>query len=272
MALYMIGIGLYDKDDITVRGLEAVKKCDKIYLEYYTSQMVSDPKELEKVYGKEVIVADRNLVESEAEKTILKDAKEGNSAFLVIGDVFGATTHTDLFLRAKNDGIDVHYIPNASIMNVIGVVGLELYKYGKTTSITFPTGSFMPRTPYEVIKMNRDSGLHTLCLLDIKMSEPSIENLKAGVDKPEPPKFMTIKEALKVLLTVENKLGENIIDHNTLVIGCARLGSDEYVIKAGPVFKIEKEDFGAPLHCLIVPGNMHFVEEDAIKEWSIDKE
>lgn len=31
MVLYMIGLGLCDERDITVRGLEAVKKCDKVW-------------------------------------------------------------------------------------------------------------------------------------------------------------------------------------------------------------------------------------------------
>ena len=35
--LYVVGLGLGDERDITVRGLEAVRKCDKVYLEAYTS-------------------------------------------------------------------------------------------------------------------------------------------------------------------------------------------------------------------------------------------
>ena len=35
MTLYFIGIGLADEKDITVKGLEAVKSCDKIFLESY---------------------------------------------------------------------------------------------------------------------------------------------------------------------------------------------------------------------------------------------
>lgn len=35
--LYIVGLGLGDEKDITVRGLEAVKKCDKVYMEAYTS-------------------------------------------------------------------------------------------------------------------------------------------------------------------------------------------------------------------------------------------
>ena len=37
--LYMIGIGLSDEKDITVKGLEAVKSCEHIYLENYTNSL-----------------------------------------------------------------------------------------------------------------------------------------------------------------------------------------------------------------------------------------
>lgn len=35
--LYIIGLGLYDEQDITLRGLQAVKRCKRVYLEAYTS-------------------------------------------------------------------------------------------------------------------------------------------------------------------------------------------------------------------------------------------
>jgi len=38
MTLFMIGLGLNDEKDITVKGLETVKKCDFLYLEDYTSK------------------------------------------------------------------------------------------------------------------------------------------------------------------------------------------------------------------------------------------
>lgn len=34
---YLIGLGLGDPKDITVKGLEIVKKCSRVYLEAYTS-------------------------------------------------------------------------------------------------------------------------------------------------------------------------------------------------------------------------------------------
>lgn len=35
--LYIIGLGLGNEKDITLRGLEAVKNCSKVYIESYTS-------------------------------------------------------------------------------------------------------------------------------------------------------------------------------------------------------------------------------------------
>lgn len=34
---YVIGLGLGDAKDVTVKGLEIIKKCDRVYLEAYTS-------------------------------------------------------------------------------------------------------------------------------------------------------------------------------------------------------------------------------------------
>jgi hypothetical protein len=42
MVLYLIGLGLYDEQDITLRGLAAVKGCERVYLEAYTSILLCD--------------------------------------------------------------------------------------------------------------------------------------------------------------------------------------------------------------------------------------
>lgn len=46
MMLYVVGLGLSDEKDITVRGLEAVRSCDRIYLEAYTSILLCDTQKL----------------------------------------------------------------------------------------------------------------------------------------------------------------------------------------------------------------------------------
>ena len=66
---------------------------------------------------------------------ILSGADAADVAFLVVGDPYGATTHSDLALRAVEKGIKVKAIHNASIMNAVGCVGLQLYNYGETVRV-----------------------------------------------------------------------------------------------------------------------------------------
>ena len=69
---------------------------------------------------------------------------ENDYSFLVVGDPFCATTHSDLFLRAIKLGIKVQVVHNASIMNAIGATGLMLYRFGETVSIPFYQGNWRP--------------------------------------------------------------------------------------------------------------------------------
>ena len=44
--LYIIGLGLGDENDITLKGLKAVKTCDIVLLEHYTSLLGVDTEKL----------------------------------------------------------------------------------------------------------------------------------------------------------------------------------------------------------------------------------
>src|SRR3989338_1699987 len=132
MALYFIGLGLNNERDISINGLEAVKKCDAVYLENYTSVLNCRKEDLEKFYGKKITLARRSLVEAD-DNEIIENSKARNVAFLVAGDPLAATTHIDLFLRAKKEDIKCHIMHNASIISAVGITGLQVYKFGKTT-------------------------------------------------------------------------------------------------------------------------------------------
>ncbi|HIG93910.1 TPA: diphthine synthase [Candidatus Woesearchaeota archaeon] len=251
MTLYVIGIGLADEKDISVKGLEIVKKCEKIYVENYTSLLQCSHTNLEKFYGKKIIPAPRELSEQGAEK-IVQEAKKKNIAFLIIGDPFSATTHIELFKLAKENKVPVKVIHNASILTAVGITGLQLYKFGKTTSIPFIEEYPNVETPYNIFRENNLLGSHTLFLLDLK---------------PDQNKFMTIHNALEILETIESRKKENFIKENMLVIGCARLGADDFMIKAGALKDVKNMDFGKPPHCLIIPGKLHFLEEEMLKVW-----
>ena len=80
--LYVVGLGLGDEKDITVNGLEAVKRCERVYLEAYTSILGVPKERLEALYGREVVVADREFVEQGIDG-MLNEALKMDVAFLV---------------------------------------------------------------------------------------------------------------------------------------------------------------------------------------------
>jgi diphthine synthase len=250
MALYLVGIGLNDERDITQKGIEAIKRCDVIYLENYTSLLQCSVKDLEAFYGKSIVIANREMVESER---LLDEAERKEIALLVIGDPFSATTHVELFRSAKERNIPVHVIHNASIVTAVGITGLQLYKFGHVTSIPFFEEYISVSTPYDVLEKNRKMGLHTLFLLDL---DPSLE------------RFMTVNDAIEALIKIEMQEKRNVIRDDMLVVGCARLGSDTPLIKAGKLADIRGVDFGTPPHCFIIPGTLHFTEEACLKMYS----
>ena len=192
--LYLIGLGLSDEWDITLRGIQAIKASARVYLEAYTSILMVEKDRLEAFYEKPLILADREMVESQSD-VILHNAATEDVSLLVVGDPFGcdnpffllnptqnplfirATTHTDIILRARALKIPTRVIHNASIMNAVGACGLQLYNFGQTVSLVFFTDTWKPDSFYDRIKENVDLGLHTLVLLDIKVKEQSEENL-----------------------------------------------------------------------------------------------
>ncbi|KAF8002530.1 hypothetical protein HF325_003495 [Metschnikowia pulcherrima] len=270
--LYLIGLGLSHETDITVRGLETVRKCKRVYLEAYTSiLMAADVLSLEKFYGKEVILADRELVETGADQ-ILEGADKDDVAFLVVGDVFGATTHTDLVLRAKELGIAYESIHNASVMNAVGACGLQLYQFGQTVSLVFFTDSWKPDSFYSKVLENRKIGLHTLLLLDIKVKEQSIENMARGRLIYEPPRYMDIATASQQLLEIEEKRKENAYTPDTPCVAVSRLGSPTQTFKAASLKDLASYDAGEPLHSLIMLGRqVHDLELDYLCQFVDDK-
>jgi len=224
--LYLIGLGLHVKG-ISQQGLEAVNRCEKVYLESYTVDFPYSKEELEKILGKEVILADRDFVES---LKIVEEAKDTDIALLVYGSPLTATTHISLIQEAKKQNIEVKIIHNASIFDAVAETGLQIYKFGKTTSIPdFEAESFI-----EVIKENLSIGAHSLILVDIGMRfENSLERLST-------------------------------VDIDKLVV-CSALGTHDGRIYYGTLKELETKKVKKPF-CFIVPGKLHFIEEEVLKK------
>jgi len=249
--LIFVGLGLYDERDISLRGLEEIRKADTVFAELYTSLMPGlSIQKLEELVGKSVSIVSRRVLEEESGQPILKEAKTRKTALLVPGDPLIATTHLDLRIRAEREGIKTRIIHGTSIISaVIGLSGLQNYKYGRSVTIPFPEKGFSSETPYKVIKENKKTGLHTLCFLDIKAEEK---------------KYMTIKEGLEILLAIEKRNRTRVVTSDTLAIGITRAGSRNPTVKADYVKNLTKYNFGAPPHTLVFPGKLHFMEAEAL--------
>ena len=183
-----------------------------------------------------------------------------------------ATTHTDLVLRARELGIESKVIPNASIMSGIGCTGLQLYNFGQTVSMVFFTENWKPSSYYDRVKENVQLGLHTLVLLDIKVKEPSLENMARGRLVYEPPRYMTVAQCAGQMLETEEERQEGVWGPDSLAVGAARVGAADQKLVAGTLKELAEVEMGRPLHSLVLIGKRaHDLEKDYIREFAVDK-
>jgi len=248
--LIFIGLGLFDEKDISLKGFKEIQKCEKVFAEFYTAKLTgTDIKKIEKTIGKTIEILTRDDTEK-AEK-ILNIAKEKKVALLTCGDPMTATTHVDLRLRAEKLGIKTKIIHGSSIITAVpGLLGLQNYKFGRTTTLAFPEKNYFPTSPYNVIKENKKMGLHTLVLLDIQDDKK---------------RYMTANEGIEFLLKMEEKHKENIIKPDGIICVVARAGSPEPIAFAGLIKDLISKDFGPPLHSIVMPGKLHFMEIEALQ-------
>ena len=139
----------------------------------------------------------------------------------------------------------------------------------QAVSIVFFTDTWRPDSFYDRILANRQQGLHTLCLLDIKVKEPSLESLARGKKVYEPAKFMTVNTAIEQLLEVEDNRKLNAFSADALAVGVARIGASTQQIVAGTMQELLHVDFGDPLHSLVIPGNMHVIESEFLQQFQL---
>jgi diphthine synthase len=251
--LTLISIGLSDALDMSLRALEEAKACDRLYAELYTTVLNTGIAEISSLIGKPVTQLRRSDLEEDAER-IIHEAEEKRVGILAGGDCLVATTHLTLLLDAKKRGIEIRVIHGSSILTAIAEMGLSPYHFGKTVTVSLPLLEqgevHPPMSPYRVVGENLERGLHTLLLLDLDA---------------EHDRYLSANEAMRLLLAAEEEEGEDIFTEETLVVGAARLGSESPTVKGGLVRRLLNFNFGSPSHVLIVPGRLHFMEEEALK-------
>lgn len=248
--LSLIGLGISDEKGVSVSGSERIREADAVFAEMFTSILREGSIERLSIFvGREIEVLEREQVE---ETGIVLDAlrKGKDVCFLTAGDPLTATTHQDIRLQALKEGFEVEIINSGSIFTAAaGYAGLQHYKFGRTTTLPFPEDKYFPTSPLEVIAENLSRGLHTLVLLDIQAQRG---------------RFMTASEGCSLLLEMERTEGKGALLESSMAVAVLRAGRGDWKVLYGELSKLKEIDMGAPPHCLIIPGRLHFMEEEML--------
>jgi diphthine synthase len=205
---------------------------------------------LEEVHDGPIERLGRERLESGEE--LLRAASGPSGAVLLVGgDPMAATTHISLRVEAVRRHLPVRLVFAPSVVHMaFSEAGLQHYKAGRTVSLPYPEERFAPTSPYELAAANRAAGLHTLVLLDLK---------------PERGAFMTAGEALQLLEDFADKAGGAPFGEPPLGVVVARAGEATCARAAGAFSRLKVQDFGPPMHCLILPGRLHHEERAALQ-------
>ncbi|HIH69757.1 diphthine synthase [Methermicoccus shengliensis] len=252
--LTFVGLGLFDEHDITLKGLRAVQQADEVYAEFYTSRLCgASIEQLEALYGKKVHVLSREDIEGHP--TFIERARELDVVLLSGGDPMVSTTHVDLRLRAHRMGIATRIVHAPSIVSAVcGLTGLQNYRFGRSATVPFPyehgERRMVYESPYDVVRENLERNLHTLLYMDIQNG-----------------RFMRASEGAALLLEVAQRRGDEGLS-SRLGVAIARAGSEDCVVRAAPLEDIASMELGPPLHVLVVPAELHFMEAEALVEFA----
>ena len=238
MTFYLIGIGL-NKNSISTGALEVLKTCDKVYLENYTINFPYSFEELEKEIKIKFSELKRTAVEDES---ILEESKTKKVALLVYGDSLSATTHIQLILSCKKQKIPYQIFHNSSIIIAVAETGLQLYKFGKTASMpNWKEHTNKPTSFMNYIKENLSIQAHTLLLTDIGLE------IRDTISQLE-------ESSLKTKIKLPKK-----------IIAISKAGTQKQKIFYNTPKNLSKKDVTMPF-CLIIPSELHFIEEEALEE------
>lgn len=249
--LYIIGGGI-SVDYLTIKALNVIRGVKNVFLDGYTGVLLGDGERLSSLVGKGYRTLHRRDLEELNGEEIFKALEDGDVALISPGDALIATTHVNILIEARRRGYEVEVVPGVSIVSSsISASGLMIYKLGKVVTVTFPKDGITYEYPYDVIKENSSRNLHSLLLLEIDVEKKV---------------FMTVKDAINILLEIEKSRGEGVISHNRLAVGISRLGSDSMKVCPGVLGELINMDLGEPPHTLILTSpKLHFIEEEALK-------
>ncbi len=246
--LVFVGLGL-GSNGVSLEGLEEIRGADVAYIEYYTNP--HEPSllgELERAAGRSITVVDRGFVEDG--RRIISEAKGKSVALAVQGDPMVATTHADLRTRAILAGVETRVTHAATIGTAAAsACGLHFYKFSRTVTITMDAVDRLTQA-YRVLHDNLLQGAHTLLLLEYDAERGE------GVAP---------SKAASGLLAAEANFRRGVVGKETFALVLSRVGRPDCSLWAGSLAEAERSDFGGHPHCIVIPGNLHFTEVEAVE-------
>jgi len=250
----LIGLGL-SIDSLSLGAILRLLACRKVYIDTYTSIWYPSIDIIARILsrlGIDVVNARRSDLEGNAIVNIVREALDDVICIAVPGDPMIATTHSAIVVEAFARGVEVELVPSTSILNAaISISCLQAYRFGKMVTIVKPKDGIVYETPYNVLKSNRDQGLHTVALLEIDTEKNY---------------YMTPKEALEILIDIEKKRGEKVLEEKDIVIVLESIGFETGKIICGTVKELVERRYGKALYTLIIPARkLHPVEEECIQ-------
>ncbi len=242
--LYLLGTGLYYLNDVPLRAISVISKCDHVFLERYTNTNdIGALNDIEKLVGKQVKVIGRDEAENDS---IVSMARDSNVALLVPGDPLFATTHVSLLAECKRRDIKYEVIHAGSILTAAAETGLSLYKFGAVCSIPIYTDAFKPESFFDTIEKNLKSGFHSLILLEAKT-----EN-----------EFVDLQAAVKVLKEIEKKRGSKIINWANVVCMSLMGSANQRMFFVSSGKNVDK-----PPLAIVIPSEVSPVEKENLESF-----
>ena len=261
----LIGIGPGKVESMTIEAIETAKNSDVRLYEAYTALWPeSELEKLEAMVGPIERVMRPAL---ERPEDLFQRARTTSVAILVVGDPMQATTHIDFQLRAEKEGLPFRVIHGISVTTLVpGSTGLSDYKFGRSTTLTYPYGEWIVTSPLEVMLRNQMQGLHTLVLFDL---DPT----GAGTGDQRP---MQPCDALTSIEKMVAKLHDSVVDDaikeqagsvfDSMCVLCSDLGTDDELMKTTRIGNL-REVQGGRLNCMVFLANTSEMEQEAINRW-----
>ncbi|MEJ2267680.1 MAG: hypothetical protein P8X70_01240 [Nanoarchaeota archaeon] len=141
--------------------------------------------------------------------------------------------------EAKDCKVKYKIIYSGSIFDAIAETGLQVYKFGKITSMPKWQKNYSPRSFMEIVKENKKINAHSLILIDIGLK---------------------LKDALEEL---KKSAKEHNIKLNKIII-CSKLGTKNSRIFYDKIESLEDKEIKLP-YCIIIPGKLHFAEKEFLE-------